>query len=93
VRWFTSIRLRIRRHRVALACRDAVELMTEYLEGALPLPEHRRFEAHLAHCDACRAYLDQVRATVEAVGHLRARQLPVEVLDELLALSRRLRAD
>ena len=73
-------------------CRDAVELMTDYLEGALSHADHARFEAHLVHCDACTAYLDQMRATVATLGHLRVDDLPDEVVDEPVDLYRRHRA-
>ena len=80
------------RRRRALVCRDAVELMTEYLEGAMSPEEQARFEAHLAHCDACTAYLDQMRATIATLGHLPADHLPDVVVDELVDLYRRHRA-
>ena len=54
-------------HRV-LTCRQAVELVTEHLEGALPDVDRARFEPHLAGCDACTAYLEQMRATIGALG-------------------------
>ena len=79
--------------RSALVCRDAVELMTDYLEGALSQRDHARFEAHLAHCVACAAYLDQMRATVATLGYLRAADLPDPVIDELVDLYRRHRSD
>jgi anti-sigma factor RsiW len=78
--------------RRALVCRDAVELMTEYLEGAMSPEEQARFEAHLARCDACTAYLDQMRATIGLLGHLPADHLPDVVVDELVDLYRRHRA-
>jgi anti-sigma factor RsiW len=86
----TSVRLRIDRIRRRMLCRDAVELMTEYLEGTLPPAERRRFEAHLVHCDACTAYLDQMRVTIEVLGRLDAGGLPVAVREELVELYRRL---
>jgi len=42
-------------------CRQVVELMTDYLEGALSAVERARFEDHIAGCDGCRAYLAQLR--------------------------------
>lgn len=78
--------------RRALACRSAVELMTDYLDGALSQDDRVRFEAHLVHCDACTAYLDQMRATVAMLGHLRVDDLPDQVVDELVDLYRRHRA-
>ena len=53
-----------------LSCQELVELVTDYLEGALPPGEHERFEAHIGPCDGCRAYLEQMRLTVTALGRL-----------------------
>ena len=47
-----------------LTCRELVELVTDYLEDGLPAHERARFEAHLEECEACRAYVDQMRTTV-----------------------------
>jgi anti-sigma factor RsiW len=83
-------RLFLRRRR--LVCRDAVELMSAYLEGAMSPDEQARFEAHLARCEACIAYLDQMRATIATLGHLPTAHLPNAVVDELVDLYRRHRA-
>ena len=40
-----------------MKCREVVELMTDYLEGALSAIDRHRFEEHIAGCDGCRAYL------------------------------------
>jgi anti-sigma factor RsiW len=50
-----------------LSCRELVELVTEYFEGALDPAEHARFEAHVADCPGCDAYLSQMRDTLEVV--------------------------
>jgi anti-sigma factor RsiW len=55
----------------AVACRDLVELVTHYLEGALPGPTAVAVEEHLAGCDDCARYVDQFRATIAATGRLR----------------------
>ena len=55
-----------------MICRDVVELMTDYLEGALSPPERARFEDHLAGCDGCTAYLEQLRATMRITGRIAA---------------------
>ena len=47
-----------------LACQDFVELVTDYLEDALPARDRARFEAHLAHCEGCTAYFESLRLTV-----------------------------
>ncbi len=46
-----------------ISCRELVELVTEYLEDALPAGERERFETHLGLCDGCRYYVEQVRIT------------------------------
>jgi predicted anti-sigma-YlaC factor YlaD len=51
-----------------LTCQELVELVTDYLEDALEPVERARFEAHLADCSGCRAYLAQMRTTLELVG-------------------------
>jgi anti-sigma factor RsiW len=57
------------RKRDPLVCREFVELVTAYLEGALADTDRARFEAHLADCDGCTGYLEDVR---RLVGTLRA---------------------
>ena len=71
-----------------LECRELIELVTDYLEGALAPGELVRFEAHLAACDGCTEYLRQVRATVSAAGRLTERSLPGDVRNLLLAAFR-----
>jgi anti-sigma factor RsiW len=53
-----------------LVCREVVELVSDYLEGALAVSDRARFEAHLTGCDGCSAYLEQMRATVRLAGSL-----------------------
>jgi len=50
-----------------LTCRELVELVTDYLEGTLPERERARFEAHLGECEACVAYVEQMRTTVRLI--------------------------
>lgn len=51
-------------------CVDFVELVTEFLDGALPEGDERRFIEHLAECSGCESYLDQFRQTITAAGEL-----------------------
>lgn len=53
-----------------LTCQELVELVTDYLEGTLAPDERRRFDAHLAGCRGCAAYLQQFRRTIELTGRL-----------------------
>jgi anti-sigma factor RsiW len=55
------------RRLLAISCADALELMTDHLEGALSEADAARMRAHLAGCEACRVYLDQLRATIAIV--------------------------
>jgi anti-sigma factor RsiW len=65
-------------------CRQVVELMTDYLEGALSPVERARFEDHIAGCDGCRAYLQQLRTTRRVLGRLADEPVPAAVEKELL---------
>jgi anti-sigma factor RsiW len=65
-------------------CRQVVELMTDYLEGALSAVERARFEDHIAGCDGCRAYLAQLRMARKIVGRLAGEPVPAAVERELL---------
>ena len=55
-----------------LTCRELVELVTDYLEGALPARERERFEAHMAACEGCDRYVEQIGAAVELTRRTRA---------------------
>jgi anti-sigma factor RsiW len=70
--------------REMLSCREVVELVTSYLEGALTEAEEVRFEQHLATCDGCTAYLDQMRRTIALVGRLDPAAVDPEVRDRLV---------
>jgi len=76
-----------------LVCRDAVELVSDYLDGTLSRRQRRRLEKHLAGCDACTAYLDQMRATIAASGKVTPEDLPSDVLEGLVNLFRQYRDD
>jgi anti-sigma factor RsiW len=58
---------------IALECRAVVELVSAYVDQELVADTHRRVEAHLAGCDGCEQYVDQVRQTVGLVGRLACR--------------------
>jgi len=72
-----------------LVCQQMVELITDYLDGALSRSQRRRFEAHLAGCEHCTEYLDQMRATIRLTGRLRAEDLTPEMRTEFAGLYRR----
>ena len=67
-----------------LSCQELVELVTDYFEGVLSSEEHARFEAHAERCQGCGVYLEQMRVTVDLLGHLPAAALPDGAERELL---------
>ena len=69
-------------------CDEFVELVTAYLDGTLDHVTAQRFVEHLAECDGCDRYLEQIRTTVDALGHLPAQTLSPEARDRLLAAFR-----
>jgi anti-sigma factor RsiW len=74
-----------------LACIDEVELITDYLEGALPEAERRRLEAHLETCPGCTEYLEQMKAVAGSLHGLRDDRFPRELRDSLIATLRDIR--
>jgi len=74
-----------------LRCREVVELVTDYLDGALAPEDQVRLEAHLAACDPCVRYIEQVRQTIRAAGVVEPETVPPDVLDRLLVAYRGLR--
>jgi anti-sigma factor RsiW len=75
-----------------LTCREVVELLSDYLEGALGPLERARVAAHLETCPECMAYLTQLRATISALGRLREEDIPTPILARLAAAFRGWRA-
>jgi anti-sigma factor RsiW len=72
-----------------LSCQEVIELVTDYLEHALPAHEATLFEEHINFCDGCERYLDQIRATIAAVGRIDEADIPLEARDKLMAAFRR----
>ena len=68
---------------------EAVELVTDYLEGSLSGRARRRFEAHLAACPHCTEYLAQMRETISLTGRLEPEDLTPQMRDEFTDLYRR----
>ena len=62
-----------------MPCQELVEVITDYLEGALPERDRTRFEEHLAVCGKCQEYVEQFKRTIDAVGVVREADLDPEV--------------
>ena len=71
-----------------VTCQEVVELVSDYLDDALPPGEASLFEQHVNFCDGCDWYLDQMRSTVAAVGRITEADVPPETRDRLLAAFR-----
>jgi anti-sigma factor RsiW len=67
-----------------LNCQAFVELVTEYLENALSAGERARFEYHLADCPDCSVFLEQMRRTIQVVGHLSEESISPQIKSEML---------
>ena len=68
-----------------LTCQELVELVSDYLEHALPPAERARFEHHLNLCPGCATYVEQFRETIALTGTLREEDVTSDARAELLA--------
>lgn len=75
-----------------LSCKEMVELVTDYLEDALPADMRNRFERHLTACDPCVVYVEQMRQTIASLGKLPEESIPTSSLDLLREHFRRWRS-
>jgi anti-sigma factor RsiW len=74
-------------------CQEMVELITDYLEGALSRSQRKRFEAHIADCEHCAEYLQQMRTTISLTGSLAVEDLTEDMREDFGALYRKWRAE
>jgi anti-sigma factor RsiW len=74
--------------RIDMTCQELAELITDYLEGALPRRARARFVLHITGCRNCRRYVEQMRTTIAVTGRIRADDIPPAVRDELVAAFR-----
>jgi anti-sigma factor RsiW len=75
-----------------MTCRELVEVLTDYLEGALPPEDRQRLEEHLESCPYCTEYLAQMRQTIDSLGSINEESISPETRAELLAAFRGWRA-
>ena len=76
-----------------ITCRQAVALMTDYLDGALGPDDRALVEAHLAECENCAEHLRQIRITVAVTGRIGEEDLDPVIREDLMDLYRRWRRD
>jgi anti-sigma factor RsiW len=72
----------------ALSCQELVELVTAYLERALSAEQSSGFEQHIAGCDGCDVYVEQMRTTIRLAGKLTPEAVPPEAERALLSAFR-----
>jgi anti-sigma factor RsiW len=75
-------------HGEHITCQEVVELVSDYLDEALPVDEASLFEQHLNFCDGCVWYVDQLRLTVATAAGIREEDVPPETRRQLLAAFR-----
>ena len=66
-----------------MSCRELVEVVTDYLEGVLSLPDRARFEEHLGECPGCQIYLDQMRQVIRTMGKLQEDSVSAPAMETL----------
>ena len=91
LRSFQPWRWRPRSRPRDLVCQEVVELVTDYLEGALTTQDSQRFETHRAGCPNCTEYLAQIRETIRLAGRLIPEDLTPDMRSDLTDLYRRWR--
>jgi anti-sigma factor RsiW len=74
--------------RAELACIELVELVSDYLDGELAPPAVARIDRHLAGCDGCTTYVEQMRLTIRAARAISPATVPPDLLERLLAAFR-----
>jgi anti-sigma factor RsiW len=63
-----------------------VEVVTNYLDDALPHDEHERFERHLSYCAGCNTYVEQIRETIRQTGMVpQEESLPPSLREQIVA--------
>ena len=69
----------------SLSCQELVELVTDYLEGALDPVDRRRFDRHIEGCSGCTEYLAQLQRTISLTGTITTDDLTPDAEQALLA--------
>jgi anti-sigma factor RsiW len=76
-----------------VTCREVVELLSDYLDDAIPAPDRARLDAHLAGCVGCSAALEQLRETIRVTGTLTEEQVGQEQLEPVRSVFRAWRSE
>lgn len=71
-----------------LTCREFLDFLMDYLDGALPADSQGRFASHVEDCADCAAYLSSYRSTLtllESVAKDAEAGVPADVPEPLVA--------
>jgi anti-sigma factor (TIGR02949 family) len=71
-----------------ISCQEVVELVTDYLDEALPAEAAALFEQHINFCEGCVWYLDQIRRIASLTGRLREEDVPAQTREQLVTAFR-----
>jgi anti-sigma factor RsiW len=67
-----------------MKCQELVEVITDYLEGAMAPEDVARFESHISQCEGCETYVEQMRTTIVTLGHIPTESIDSEAEERLL---------
>lgn len=70
--------------RPPLSCAEVIRLVTDYFEESLATGDRARFEAHIADCPGCSAYLEQWRTMIRITGRLAEGDVDAESKQRLM---------
>ena len=74
-----------------MTCAELVELVTDYIEDALPAAERARIDAHLSVCPPCVHVIEQWQTVIRLSGRLdegHADRLPTDQRAQLMTAFR-----
>ena len=69
-------------------CSEVVEILSDYLEGVLPVEHRATLEQHLLLCEGCATFLEQLRTSIALTGLLGEEDVPPQVMDRILPMLR-----
>jgi anti-sigma factor RsiW len=75
-----------------LTCREFVEALTDYLDGALAAEERAEIERHIVICRGCSNYVEQFTSTIDVLGRLAGDELDDAQASAALAIFRQWKA-
>lgn len=82
--------------RTVKPCNEVTEMVTAYLEGAMPFWTRMGISMHILMCAPCRRYFRQIRQLAQATGSVPELEMPADVqasMNELFKRAAELRAE